>query len=291
MEKDKVYFSTTGLTSTSANHVANMAKEAVQTAQKELENTSFITTTIGLIGSNDMSVTHYGVTSLDYIKKDLDLIVKAHSLIAWLREALKAKDNLKQETSRLQLLTWCQQNGKEYPVLPEEQTPLTKEDILATWSIKDRNKYLALGAKVSAYGKLLHQGGIYSKAREELKDKLGNPTKVSLNGRDTIIESYTDSIASDTVDDTFFALQREWRSAQAELNGLEHKLQLAVDKDTNEKNSLYAQQCDDYEKKMSALNAEFKAWKDVTLQEIAALKIIIPNDLTDIYKEVVNLSK
>lgn len=290
MEKDKIYFAENGLTSTSANYVANMAKEMSQTAQKELDSISLINTTISLIGGTP-TATNIGNENLDFVDNDLNTIIKCHSLIAWLREALKAKDNLSNEARRLELLPWCQSNGKEYPILPEQQAPITKDDVLATWSVKDRNRYLYLGAKVSAYGKVLHEGGSLSKAREELKDKLNNPSSYSLNGRDTVIVTSYPSMNENTVDTVFFKLQNEWREAQAELNGYEHKIQLAIDKDTNEKNSAYSEKCSAYEKKLSTLNAEFKAWKDITLQQIAALKVIIPNDLQGIYKTVTELSK
>lgn len=290
MEKDKIFFGNEGLTSTSANYVANMAKEMCQTLQEELDNTSFVNGEIGLIGQQ-FSSTNKGVTSLSYMQTNLDTIVKAHSLIAWLREAIKAKENLMKENSRLSLKDWCALTNRDYPELPEEQSPITENDVLATWSVKDRNHYLELGAKVSTYGKFLHPDGRFSTARKELKKRLTEPVVYTESGRDTIIHRYSASISSNTVDNEFFRLQGEWRKAQAELNGFTHKIQLAIDEDTNQKNNSYSVACSDYQHQIAALNAEFKAYKDMTNQELSQLKIVIPNALKAIYETVVSLSK
>lgn len=290
MDKDKIYFSKDGLTSTSCSFVANQAKEYCQTVQEELDSTNFVDSTISLIGGEETS-TKKGVKSLDYMQKDLDTIVKAHSLIAWLREAIKAKDNLRKELVAIPLAVWCQTNSKEYPQPPISEDPITKNDVLATWSIKDRNRYLTLGAKVSAYGKFLHPDGTFAVSRKGLKQAINVPVKYRENGRDTIIEKYSPSIDKDTVDKEFYRLQGEWRKAQAELNSYEHKIQLAIDQDINEKNSKYQKEQSDYENKMGTLTSEFRAWKDLELQKIAKLKIQVPHDLEDIYTTITDLSK
>lgn len=290
MDKDKVYFSNEGLTSTSCNFIANQAKEYCQTVQEELDSTNFVNGTISLIGGEE-TTTEIGVESLEYMQKDLDTIVKAHSLIAWLREALKAKDNLSKEIKDKPLAIWCQENDKEYPQQPMYVNPINRDDVLATWTIKDRNRYLTLGAKVSTYGKFLHPNGVFALTRKGLKQAINNPVKYRENGRDTIIEKYSPSIDVDTVDKEFYRLQGEWRKAQAELNCYEHKIQLAIDKDTNEKNTKYQKEQSDYENKMKTLSSEFRAWKDLELQKIANLKIQIPHDLEDIYNKISNLSK
>lgn len=285
MEKDKIYFGDNGLTSTSANFIANQAKEMVQSIQEELASISFLNSEIGIIGST-MTPTSKGVTTLDGIEDSVDTIVKAHSLIAWLREAIKAKETLRKEVSGTDIETWCKENGKEYPAQPTLETSVTQDEVLATWSIKDRNRYLTLSAKVSAYGKLLHPNGSYSKARAELKKKINNPVYYQESGRDTIIHSCSPSIKASVVDAKFFELQAIWRKAQAELNGLEHKIELAIEKDTNAKNSKYTSECTFRQHMLETLIAEYRAWKDKKLQDIAALKIVIPHDLQDIYQTV-----
>lgn len=49
---NKVFFGENGLTSTSANHIANLAKEFISTNENYLNNISFVNCAIGLIGTN-----------------------------------------------------------------------------------------------------------------------------------------------------------------------------------------------------------------------------------------------
>ena len=49
MEQDLTFFDTNGLTSTSANHIANLAKEYVQAQTQELENVEFFNSYLTII--------------------------------------------------------------------------------------------------------------------------------------------------------------------------------------------------------------------------------------------------
>lgn len=243
---------------------------------------------IALVGG-EFTSTNKGETSLDGIDTYLKQITQSYSLIAWLREAIKAKENLSKEITKTTLEQWCIDNNKELPNMPKYENPITKDDILATWTVKDRNHYLTLSTKVSVYGKFIHPDGAYSKARKELKNKINNPVSYKESGRDTIIKKYSPSISPEKVDKEFFELQSEWRKTQAELNSYEHKIQLAIDEDTNKKNSKYAKEQTDYSNAIATLQAELRAWKDTAQQEIANLKIIVPDALRDIYNTVTNL--
>ena len=92
MDKTK-FFGVSGLTSTSANHIANMAKEYYQALNEELENIRWYDTTIQLISANENKTLSKGQTSTE-INATVDKIYKCKALIAWLREALKAKDEI-----------------------------------------------------------------------------------------------------------------------------------------------------------------------------------------------------
>jgi hypothetical protein len=94
MEKDLIFFGNSGLTNTSANYIANLAKELYNSIEKELNNIVFYTTTVKLIGSKEESLIQGGVTSVDDIPNKLNDIAQLKSLIAWPRDAIKAKDRL-----------------------------------------------------------------------------------------------------------------------------------------------------------------------------------------------------
>ena len=59
------FFAAAGLTSTSANHIANLAKEYVQAQSQELENVEFYNSFLTIIGSDKTaaSATRMGQTA------------------------------------------------------------------------------------------------------------------------------------------------------------------------------------------------------------------------------------
>lgn len=84
MQKDLVFFKKEGeegvaLTSTSANHIANLAKEYIQGESSEV---------------------------LDSLQSLLEGVAQTKSLIAWLREGIKAKENLMKGLQTISLEDW-----------------------------------------------------------------------------------------------------------------------------------------------------------------------------------------
>ena len=66
--ENKVFFGENGLTSTSANHVANLAKEFITSSEEYLNSISFINCEIGLIGSDKDQTYSKGVNNLDNVE-------------------------------------------------------------------------------------------------------------------------------------------------------------------------------------------------------------------------------
>lgn len=95
MKKDMIFFAAdgVGLTSTSANHVANVAKEMIRNLESELAAMTFFSIEVALIGSKSVNRLSGGVGDADVaaVADRLYRIADAKSLIAWLREAIKAK--------------------------------------------------------------------------------------------------------------------------------------------------------------------------------------------------------
>ena len=103
MEKDKIFFSpeNQGLTTTSANHIANLCKEAYMALEKELDEIQFVNSSVKLISSDSRNVLSEGITEVDSLQPKLLRIAQLKSLIAWLREAIKAKERLISEAKNL----------------------------------------------------------------------------------------------------------------------------------------------------------------------------------------------
>lgn len=292
MESNSVFFSDNGLTSTSANHVANLAKEYVQNIEKDLNNTSFVNTSVTLIDSNNNVKISIGkdATFLELVETKLNKISDAKSLIAWLREALKAKENLQAELNRLSLADWVKMEKNEtLPEYPERDVYMTQDDYYASLNIKDRNRYYMLETQAAVYGKYIHPSGAFSKAREELSDKLNKPHEVKEDGRDTIIYNYNPSVEQSKVEDLFFKLQKDHRQVQAQLNGMKHECELALSANRISIDNKYKEELEKYTQVQTKYMSEFNLWIKKKAQEYASLKIAIPDNLKSIYNEVNSL--
>lgn len=119
MKADYIYFGENGLTNTSANHVANMAKESIKNVASELEAISFYSMTVSLISGGTRQQAKIGSTreQLDGVMKSLETVGEANALIAWLREAIKARERLLTEVKDMTLETYCRDilGGVEMP--------------------------------------------------------------------------------------------------------------------------------------------------------------------------------
>ena len=183
---NEVFFSDKGMTSTSANHLANIAAEVVQARKLELENVTFISEYISVLGTNRekvLVVEGNSAEDITRIKESLKFISEANSFIAWVREAIKAKEEELNEISNISLEDYCNLMKVEVPLLPSRMQEVTEEDILGTWNIKERNEYYSLEAYSAAIGKFIHPNGAFSKARKQLQ--------ATLTRHHSVAKSYT----------------------------------------------------------------------------------------------------
>lgn len=298
MQKDLVFFKKEGeegiaLTSTSANHIANMAKEYIQGMETQLNNVSFLNVEVGLISADAHNVIQEGTSKevLSSIPSMLESIAQAKSLIAWLREAIKAKNDLLTGLQSVSLGDWCEENGVEKPLSPVAPHVLTEQEYYASLPIKERNRYYQLETVAAVIGKYIHPDGALSNERKKLKDKIQHPHQVDGRGRDALIYTYEPSVSAEDVDNTFYELQKKHREAQAQLNSMKHDCEVAVEESTNKSNTEYAVALSEYREAHKAIMLSFKTWKDTKSQEYSKLKIAIPHSLMEIYNIVNSLGK
>ena len=298
MQKDLVFFKKEGeegvaLTSTSANHIANMAKEYIQGMETQLNNVSFLNVEVGLISANAHNVIQEGTSRevLSSIPFMLESIAQAKSLIAWLREAIKAKNDLINGLQSVSLDDWCKENGVEKPLSPVAPHVLTEQEYYASLSIKERNRYYQLETVAAVLGKYIHPDGHLSDARKELKDKLQHPHKVDGRGRDALIYTYTPTVDVAEADNVFFELQKKHREIQAQLNAMKYSCEQAINESTNKVNTEYMAASQKYQAELKDVLGAFKTWKDEKSQEYSKLKIIVPHSLLGIYNTINSLGK
>ena len=299
MQKDLVFFKKNSeedvaITSTSANYIANLAKEYIQGVETHLNSVSFFNVEVALVGSvGGASTIQTGETSevLDDLQSLLEGVAKAKSLIAWLREGIKAKENLMKDLQTISLEDWCKENGVVKPEIPDFGHTLTEAEYYASLPIKERNRYYQLETEAAVLGKYIHPDGHLSNARKELKDKIYHPHKVDGKGRDALIYTYTPTTSIALVDNVFYELQKKHREIQAQLNAMKYSCEQAINESTNKVNTEYMAAAQKYQAELKDLVGAFKTWKDKKSQEYSKLKIVVPNSLLGIYNTINSLGK
>ena len=283
---ERNFFSASGLTNTSANHIANLAKEYYEKLQDELENYKYEDIDVSYLDGHTSTRIQSGISVEEFngIPKIIAKIAQCRALVAYLREAIK-------ERQRLLSTIDCRIN-QEFPEIekPSSQiTYLSAEDVMATWSIGKLNKYYQLEAACVTLGKLIHKNGDFSKTRKDFSGKIR--TSIQNNENNVLVYKYIPSISSIQMDSMFFSLQDSYRRAQAELNGIKQEIDDAIRKDTVEKDAKYDEQMMAYRSQMQAITAKKNVRRIEENERILALKIVIPDNLKGIYDEIKNLSR
>lgn len=293
MKKDKIFFGTEGLTSTSANYIANMAKEYYMQKDKVLEEMQFYSTNVSLIGASQGHTIECGISEelFSQIPTMIADISKAKSLIAWLREALSARDRLKSEILNMSEADYCKIKGIEAPVMPTKGEVLTEDEYWGSMSIKARNAYYELETKCATLGKFIHPNGHYAEERDAAVKKANAPHKVTGTGRDTNIFTYELTIPLTDIEQQFFDLQKKHREYQANLNSLKFECQKAIEQSEAKVNAEYSAASKEYSSKRVAILAEMREWQQAEITNLGKLKIIIPDSLQDIYTKISSLGK
>ena len=266
------------LTSTSANHVANLAKEAYTPILSELNSICFYSTDVELLASGKkMRIQNATGKPTDYAKESKK-VADYQAFIANIREQLKDKD--------AKVLAARRYNVPFAMVMPDREATITEEEVLNSWTVGERIHYHSLTAKVSLLGNLVHPSGSFSAARKGLVNKLQNPTTFNERGAESILYSYTPEYSLKEVDEAFMALQAEWRSAQAELNGLKHKIELAIQTDDLAKEEAYKKASDEYFAARQKHETEVSLKRAELVKEAQNIKILVPDNLRAVYESL-----
>ena len=294
-----IYFGEEGMTSTSAQHVSAMANVMVQDVKQHLMGLRLWEKSIRVIGDVECKVEEVNNT-LPEISDGVKQICKANALIAWLREAVKEREQAQQYIQDMTLDKWMELQGIEKPAspVPPMMPKINFQDyktILDTGlSVKEYNRFVELNSALAVYGEMIHDKGLLTRQKNELARIMQNPTEVKESGRDTIITTYkVDVNVAVDIDKLYTELQSEYRKLQAEKNGIEAKFSnLAMDYQTRKMEEWKAAKSQ-YDRDLTRVNSELvgiqtqmQEWKKQRLEELAALKIIIPNDLKALYKSL-----
>lgn len=275
------FFGENGITATSANHICNVTKEYYTTLENELNNINFVEESISLIGSSAKTISK--VANSKEMLKDIDItlstIADCKSLIAYLREAIKRKEELTKLIPDLQSLVDFRNT------MPVMEKVITRDDIIASWDIKQLNHYLTLQTKCAVFGNAVHSNALNA-ARKQAYYAKENPCSYTGSGRDTVIIQKTVTVDMLEIDNTFFEIQSQHRKLQAELNGIEASIEDTISKDYTVKSNKYNAEMSDYRTQLAILNQQNNEHLISERDKIKNLKIVIPHNLKDIYSIV-----
>ena len=292
IETSSVFFGEKGLTSTSAQHVKDMAGHMNENLKEQLNGIRFVTDEVKLLGSQSKEVLAKGwdITQLEQVETVLDTIAQVQSLQAWLGEAIQVKNILSHHIKTYTFTTWMIDNGLELPQTKDIQI-LTEAEWLDSLDIKTRNRYLTLQTICAVYGQFIHPKMPMDKAKKYLQTRLNEPVEVTGSGRDSLVYYFTPSVEQSKVDEVYYQLQAKHRAAQAEFNKLKHEYEIAADEyrqkqiDANEEIRVQSKTLKD-----EYLNQYQKEHQEMTVK-IRGLKIQIPDHLKNIYETVNKLGK
>lgn len=295
MKSDMIFFSPDGhgLTATSANYIANLAKEMIRTEESALDGLVFFSSSVALIGTSASERLTLGSTEEDLatVPDRLHTIAKAKSLIAWLREAIKAKERLCKETDQLLLEEYAKQQKLTLPEKPIKEAALTDDDYYASLSLDERNRYYQTETLAAVLGKAIHPGGSLAEAREALDLHIRQQREVKGEGRDTLIYTFEPTVEQGSVDNIYFKLQKQYREAQAKVNSFKHDCSKAVTASQTLVNADYVSRMNEYNREMGLLEAKLVEYKKLRLAEIEGFRILVPQSLKGIYDKVADLGK
>lgn len=270
-----------GLTITSANHLANIAKEMYEALVSGLESLKFYSRDYMLaIAEKTFRVENESEKAeLETMAEKLKEIGALKSLIAYLREGIKAKGKLDEDASFDEHIEELIKGGRKDLEKPLAKKEVSFEDEFAKLTAEQKARYYALEAKCATIGSFIHPDGSFAKARRDFFEHAKNPITVVGRGQEAEINTFSSSFTAEQVDGEFFKLQKEYRGLQAEFN----KLKSEVDEKVAEANKEIAND------NLLAM----KLWVDARKverkrydAEVKALKVVIPRNLREVYEKV-----
>ena len=292
---NNVFFENGFMTSTEAQNICNIAKEAVTNEHERLSAVSFYDTEIASIISPEAFIkTKISPNDISWISESLDKIGRYNALNAWLKEAIKAKEEAMDEVDTMDVTTL---DFYEDYIKPEEPTigydSFDEEKVMSEWSADKLNRYYTLNSEAAVIGKYIHDSGAIAKARKDLVNKMANPSTVSGQGRETIVYKYIPSVDTDVVEGIYMSLLAKHRKLNAELNSLKAEIKETVNKKNIEASIAFRDKHTEWEYKISEYyslvkqrNAKINEYKISEKERISKLKINVPSSLMDTYKEI-----
>lgn len=284
------YFGDKGLTMTSANHIANLAKQSYQKDESFLKELNLVSTNIQVIGQEVTTPSSVGATieDLQSIDSRLNNIAQCKGFIAWLREAIKAKEELQNCIHWFTFELWLKANDLKLPELNNGGYITAYSEL----NVAEKASMLLDEAKAATFGSFIHPDGPLDKAYKHYIQVQSNKLNVNIAGRDTIITHYEPSIAdSEVVENTLDSIRAEWRETEAKFN--KRKYDLDKTDQARERSSRAEAEASNRARAIreNELREQYHQWVDSELDRIDSLKIVIPEMFKPLYEHLKSLGK
>lgn len=292
--ENKVFFGESGITSTSATYLCNIARELLKDIESSLNSISFITEEVTLFGSENKIRTKegYNLSELSDLDSKLTKAAQLKAFIAWMSEGIKAKD-VESERLKEYTLSDFTKDFPEYIVQRSENSTLDINYGLGKLSISERVKYLFSEALTSSIGKYIHNNGALRKAYSELLNIAHNKVNITTEAKDSIVvvTNKIPSVDTKEVEKIMLKYQDLRRENEKVLNSLKSKV-----KDYDHEYQMYLNleqkvDVESYKEDMEIVRSKYNEYVLNKRSEIENFKITIPDELRDIYNTLHTLSK
>lgn len=286
LKKYQSFFAEDGITATSANHLCNIAREYVALAKADISRLSFIELNVGTLGSIAAPIIiNNAVGDITSINNYIDKISKSNAFIAYMQEAIKAKNAMFQEIQNMHLKEYIKEKGINAPKQACLGDHKSFDDFFSELSIKEKARYYAIEAKAAVIGKTIHPDGPFHEARKNMFEAKAAPAYIE--GDKIYHRNIT--VEQEDVEKLYFELQKQHRALEAELNAIKNSIDLKVKEYNAALDNDYEVEWNRYSVEAKAIQNEFSNWKNEETKKIGKLKIAIPEALKESYEFLSNL--
>ena len=207
-----------GITSSEANHIANVAKERVSDGDRMLSTVTTLERRLHLPSGEmvDLTDRNYNAATVQTV---IETRARLYPLVAVLRAAIKVRQKMLADIEQAQAPGMIEATLPPRPeLLPQPEIPsmgLEVAPVTDAWGIdqlsyKQRADMLAAEARAAAYGAYLHNEGELARLNSELAEKRARKTPEG-----TVTVSYP---KDNEVSEQFLAVQQLHREAEKRLN-------------------------------------------------------------------------
>lgn len=287
-----------GMTSTSANKLANLAKERNREDMLMVESVRFYSDVMTLLvnPSEKVVLTEGRSGTAEEFAKIREALLRTarfNAFISWVREAISAKEELMNTVRTTTVAAWCKNQDIEYPKSPENdvETSIYEQRAAGKASIDDMARFFINQSKASVLGQAIHPDGPLDIARRTLIDATMSPSTTEGTGKDTVIKTKQPTADTKAVTDFYMSLQGEWRHAESAVNEAKGEWEMDDTELRLDLTSEHNARVREYYAEITRIKQQWERWKLEETRRLSKLKIRIPSALKPVLDELLALGK